>query len=79
MKQFIAIALLFLSLAINGQEFVSKPAKAQTIESLTAHAVKTKAMYQGKPVWQSHNGKYFVIVTSKKTGRPYKKEVVVKT
>lgn len=63
---------------VNGQEFVSKPVKVQTVESLTANAVKTKAMYQGKPVWQTPNGKYFVIVISKKTGRPYKKEVVVK-
>jgi hypothetical protein len=76
-KLFLIIALAFTCVFVNAQTLVVKGSN-QTEQSMVAHSTKTGQTFEGKTVYKSSKGSLFVVVVSKKTGKPYKKYLEVK-
>jgi len=72
MKKLIITIVLFLSINMHAQKVYNLDAKRDSISYTKTQDV---AIYHGekKPVYLSKNGKLFIFVTSKKSGKEYKK------
>jgi len=72
MKKTFLLAMLLMGSMAFAQKTYNLD-KKDTVKSYTV--TSDVALYQGKmnPVYVSKNGKYFIFVTSKKTGKEYRK------
>lgn len=75
MKKLFIITLLLLSF----KSFSQKTYNLDTAKPKTETSIKTSdtAIYKGikYPVYKSKNNKYYILVTAKTSGKPYKKYI----